>query len=79
MKTVGLIAAATLATANFANEAEQPLQIAQLTDGFNAENTYMASCFAASEQPSYLFRCLGVMLMHIGVQYNTRRWQKVVT
>lgn len=46
MKTVGLMAAATLATANFANEAEQPFQIAQLTDGFNAENTYMASCFA---------------------------------
>lgn len=46
VKTVGLIAAATLATANFADQTEQPLQLAQLTDGFNAENTYMASCFA---------------------------------
>jgi len=46
VKTVGLIVAATLATVNFANEAEQPLQLAQLTDGFNAETTYMASCFA---------------------------------
>ena len=46
MNTVGLIAAATLASANFANEAEQPLQVAQSTDGFNAKSTYMASCFA---------------------------------
>ena len=46
MNTVGLIAAVTLATANFANEAEQPLQVAQSTDGFNAKSTYMASCFA---------------------------------
>ncbi len=28
---------------------------------------YMASCFAAAEQPSFLFRCPGVMLKHIGV------------
>jgi cytochrome c5 len=46
VKTIGLVAAATLATANFADEAAQPLQLAQLTDGFNAESTYMASCFA---------------------------------
>lgn len=46
VKTVGLIAATTLATVNFADEVEQPLQLAQLTDGFNAETTYMASCFA---------------------------------
>ena len=46
VKTVGLIAAATLATANFADQTEQSLQLAQLTDGFNAETTYMASCFA---------------------------------
>lgn len=28
------------------DNSQQSLQIAQLTDGFNAETTYMASCFA---------------------------------
>lgn len=46
IKTVSLIAATTVATISFADNAEQPLQLAQLSDGFNAETTYMASCFA---------------------------------
>lgn len=36
---------ASFATAVSADDV-QPVQLAQLTDGFNAETTYMASCFA---------------------------------
>lgn len=39
-----LVCAALFATANFADN--EPLQLAALSDGFNAETTYMASCFA---------------------------------
>lgn len=38
------VCAALFATANFADN--EPLQLAALSDGFNAETTYMASCFA---------------------------------
>ena len=31
---------------NFANDSAEPMQVAALTEGFNAETTYMASCFA---------------------------------
>ena len=30
----------------FADDNAQPLQLAQLTDGFNAQQSYMATCFA---------------------------------
>lgn len=30
----------------FADDNAEPLQLAQLTDGFNAQQKYMASCFA---------------------------------
>lgn len=49
-RTVGKsLAALTLtlaATSNFADESSKTLEVAQLSDGFNAETTYMASCFA---------------------------------
>lgn len=38
------ICASLLASVNFADD--EPLQLAALSDGFNAETTYMASCFA---------------------------------
>ncbi len=39
-----LVCAALFASVNFADD--KPLQLAALSDGFNAETTYMASCFA---------------------------------
>ncbi len=44
VKTAAFVATAFAATA-FADDAQQ-VQVAQLSDGFNAETTYMASCFA---------------------------------
>lgn len=41
-----VITAALFATINLADEAESSLQLAALSDGFDAEQTYMASCFA---------------------------------
>ena len=41
-----LLSAILLATANFADDSQQPLQLAALTEGFNAEQTYMQSCLA---------------------------------
>ncbi len=46
IKSVMVVAATLLATSNFADNSQQSVQLAQLTDGFNAETTYMASCFA---------------------------------
>jgi len=46
IKSTLIIAASLLATSNFADNSQQSVQLAQLTDGFNAETTYMASCFA---------------------------------
>lgn len=46
VRTAGLVATVLFATSNFANDSQQPLQLAALSDGFNAEATYMASCFA---------------------------------
>ena len=45
LKTAGLIVATAFTVASIADE-PQTVQLAQLTDGFNAETTYMASCFA---------------------------------
>lgn len=45
VKTAAFVATAFAATA-FADESVQQVQVAQLSDGFNAEATYMASCFA---------------------------------
>lgn len=44
----GLMIIATLyvASASIADDGAKSIQLAQLTDGFNAEATYMASCFA---------------------------------
>ena len=41
-----LMAAVLVASSNFADNSEQAVQLAQLSDGFNAEAKYMASCFA---------------------------------
>lgn len=46
VKSTGLIAATVLATVSFADDSAQGVQLAQLSDGFNAEASYMASCFA---------------------------------
>jgi cytochrome c5 len=46
VRTAGLIATVVFTTSNFADDSQQPLQLAALSDGFNAETTYMASCFA---------------------------------
>jgi cytochrome c5 len=45
VKTAAFVASAFAATA-FADDSVQSVQVAQLSDGFNAETTYMASCFA---------------------------------
>ncbi len=45
VKTAAFVVTAFAATA-FADESAQQVQVAQLSDGFNAETTYMASCFA---------------------------------
>ena len=44
-KSILVIVAALFATVNIADSSE-PLQLAQLSDGFNAEQKYMTSCFA---------------------------------
>lgn len=41
-----VIAAAIFATANFADTDQQALQLAAVSDGFDVEASYMASCFA---------------------------------
>ena len=41
-----LMAAVLVASSNFADSSEQAVQLAQLSDGFNAEAKYMASCWA---------------------------------
>ncbi|PCJ27813.1 MAG: cytochrome c5 family protein [SAR86 cluster bacterium] len=40
------MSAALFASTISADNGQQELQLAQLSDGFNAETTYMASCFA---------------------------------
>ena len=45
MKTSLVAVAAMFAMASIADDS-QPQQLAQLSDGFNAEQKYMASCFA---------------------------------
>jgi len=47
MSKVGLfVLVASFATAISADNSQQQVQLAQLTDGFDAEATYMMSCFA---------------------------------
>ena len=47
MSKVGLfVFVASIATASSADNSQQQVQLAQLTDGFDAEATYMMSCFA---------------------------------
>ena len=47
MPKLGLfVLAASFATAISADNSQQQVQLAQLTDGFDAEATYMMSCFA---------------------------------
>ena len=41
-----LVAVATLFAGFSVADSEQPLQLAALSEGFNAETTYMQSCFA---------------------------------
>lgn len=45
MKTSLIVLATLFATVSIADDS-QPLQIAQLSDGFDAQTKYMASCFA---------------------------------
>ena len=47
MSKVGLfVFVASIATVSSADDSQQQVQLAQLTDGFDAEATYMMSCFA---------------------------------
>ena len=47
MSKVGLfVVTASFATAISADNSQQQVQLAQLTDGFDVEATYMMSCFA---------------------------------
>jgi len=47
MSKLGLfVLVASFATAISADNSQQQVQLAQLTDGFDAEATYMMSCFA---------------------------------
>ncbi len=45
-KLVMFVFVASFATAISADDSQQQVQLAQLTDGFDAEATYMMSCFA---------------------------------
>lgn len=45
-KVVLFVFAASFATAISADNSQQPVQLAQLTEGFDVEATYMMSCFA---------------------------------
>ena len=46
LKSVLLVSAVFLAGVNFAGSNQQGLQVAAVSDGFNAEQKYMSSCFA---------------------------------
>ena len=46
VKSILVLSAALFAMVNFADDNQQGLQLAQLSEGFNAEQKYMASCFA---------------------------------
>lgn len=45
-RTSVLVGAILFSSLNFADTDQQPLQLAALSDGFDAQTTYMASCFA---------------------------------
>ena len=45
-KAVPFVLVASFVTANSADNSQQQVQLAQLTDGFDVEATYMMSCFA---------------------------------
>ena len=45
-KSILFLSAALFATTNFADDKQQALQLAQLSDGFDVEAKYMVSCFA---------------------------------
>lgn len=45
-KIVMFVFVASFATAISADDSQQPVQLAQVTDGFDVEATYMMSCFA---------------------------------
>jgi len=45
-KVIMFVFVASFATAISADNSQQQVQLAQLTDGFDAEATYMMSCFA---------------------------------
>lgn len=46
VKSVLFVSAVLFAGVNFADNGGQGLQVAAVSDGFNAEQKYMASCFA---------------------------------
>ena len=46
VKVALFVLAASFVTANSADNSQQQVQLAQLTDGFDVEATYMMSCFA---------------------------------
>ncbi len=46
VKSVLFVSTVLFAGVNFADNSRQGLQVAAVSDGFNAEQKYMASCFA---------------------------------
>lgn len=46
VKTAIVLSAVLVASVNIADNSQPSLQLAAVSDGFNAEQTYMASCFA---------------------------------
>jgi cytochrome c5 len=46
MLSAALVFAGSLSADDAGNNSAEPLQLAQLTDGFDAQATYMQSCFA---------------------------------
>jgi len=45
-KAILFVVATVFASANFADNSAQPLTLAAVSEGFDAEQTYMMSCFA---------------------------------
>ena len=46
IKTAAVVSSMLFAMGNYADTTAESVQVAQLTEGFNAEEKYMASCFA---------------------------------
>ena len=75
IKSVLIISATLLATSTFADNSQQSVQLAQLTDGFNAETTYMMSCFPVTALVLLARLKLALVMQKLG----DHAWKKVWT